>query len=148
MDPIRPAILWNDQRTTAQCREIQELSGGLDGLLNYTNNMMLTGYTGGKLLWLREHEPENFCRLWTVLMPKDYLRYQLTGVLMTDVSDASGTGLFDVRYRRWATELLDSRYFHRYVSPQTSPAPSRRPPLYPRGWQPERRCAAVVGMPC
>lgn len=123
MDPIRPAILWNDQRTTAQCREIQELSGGLDGLLNYTNNMMLTGYTGGKLLWLREHEPENFCRLWTVLMPKDYLRYQLTGVLMTDVSDASGTGLFDVQHRRWATELLDRLALPESIFPPVCESP-------------------------
>lgn len=107
MEVIRPAILWNDQRTTEQCQEIQDLAGELDGLLGYTNNMMLTGYTGGKLLWLREQEPENFSRLRIVLMPKDYLRYRLTGTLMTDVSDASGTGLFDVRHRRWASALLE-----------------------------------------
>lgn len=107
MLPIRPAILWNDQRTDAQCREIEARAGGLDGLLRYTNNMMLTGYTGGKLLWLREEEPEHYARLRKILLPKDYLRYRLTGVVMTDVSDASGTGLFDVQHRRWAAELLE-----------------------------------------
>ena len=120
---VRPAILWNDQRTEKQCEEITEAAGGLEELLKLTNNRMLTGYTGGKLLWLREHEPENFCRLWTVLMPKDYLRYQLTGVLMTDVSDASGTGLFDVRYRRWATELLDRLALPESIFPPVCESP-------------------------
>lgn len=117
MEPIRPAILWNDQRTTAQCCEIQERAGGLEQLLRYTNNMMLTGYTGGKLLWLRQNEPQNFGRLRMVLMPKDYLRYQLTGVVMTDVSDASGTGLFDVHHRCWAAELLEKLELPRQIFP-------------------------------
>ena len=90
MDPIRPAILWNDQRTTAQCREIQELSGGLDGLLNYTNNMMLTGYTGGKILWLRDEEPEHFRKMVRFICPKDYIRFKITGIADMDVADAQG----------------------------------------------------------
>jgi xylulokinase len=103
---IRPAILWNDQRAHAQCAEIAERCGGLDGLLRLTNNNMLAGYTAPKLLWLREHEPEAFRRIAAVLLPKDYLRFKLTGKKATDVSDASGTGLFDVRRRRWSDELI------------------------------------------
>lgn len=71
-----------------------------------TNNMMLTGYSGGKLLWLRENEPENYARICHVLPAKDYIRYRLTGMLCTDYSDASGTGLFDVRRQRWSEKLL------------------------------------------
>lgn len=103
---IRPAILWNDQRTGRQCEEITQCVGGLDGLLAETNNMMLTGYSGGKLLWLRENEPENYARICHVLLAKDYIRYRLTGMLCTDYSDASGTGLFDVRRQRWSEKLL------------------------------------------
>ena len=104
---VRRAILWNDQRTQAQCDEITEMAGGLDGLLGYTNNMMLTGYTGGKLLWLRETEPQNYEKTKLVINPKDYIRFKLTGELLTEVSDASGTGLFDVENRRWAYGLID-----------------------------------------
>jgi xylulokinase len=105
--PVRPAILWNDQRSAPQCREVYEKAGGVEGLLSHTNNPMLPGYTGGKLLWVREHEPENYQRTRRFCMPKDYIRYRMTGQAATDVSDASGTGLFDVRSRRWASELLD-----------------------------------------
>ncbi|MGA2547719.1 MAG: xylulokinase [Rectinemataceae bacterium] len=104
---IRPAILWNDQRAESQCRDIYAKAGGRAGLLAHTNNAMLPGYVGGKILWLRENEPENFGRLEKILLPKDYIRYRLTGEFATDVSDASGTGLFDVRSRRWAKGLLD-----------------------------------------
>lgn len=103
---IRPAMLWCDQRTTPQCEAILAAAGGLDGLLRLTNNGMITGYTAPKILWLRDHEPESFARIATVLLPKDYIRLKLTGVLATDVSDASGTGLFDAPNRRWSTELL------------------------------------------
>lgn len=104
---LRPAILWNDQRNAAQCERISEAAGGLEGLLAATNNRMLVGYTGGKLLWMREHEPALFARLTGVLNPKDYLRLRLTGEVASEVSDASGTGLFDVRSRQWATGLID-----------------------------------------
>lgn len=104
---IRPAILWNDQRTQQQCDEVRTAAGGLESLLSYTNNDMLTGYTGGKLLWLRECEPDAFRRLRQVLLPKDYLRLRLTREYFTDVSDASGTGLFDVRSRSWSIPLLE-----------------------------------------
>jgi xylulokinase len=104
---LRPAILWNDQRNSAECAHITEAAGGLEGLLAATNNRMLVGYTGGKILWLRNHQPELFGRMTTVLNPKDYLRLKLTGEIASEVSDASGTGLFDVRSRRWATGLIE-----------------------------------------
>ena len=104
---LRPAILWNDQRTGDQCRKIQGLAGGIDGLLKLTNNRMLPGYTGGKILWLRENEPGNYEKTRMILNPKDYIRYRLTGEYATEVSDASGTGLFNVRDRQWSYSLLE-----------------------------------------
>jgi xylulokinase len=104
---LRPAILWNDQRNAAECEAITEAAGGLQALLAETNNRMLVGYTGGKILWMKNHEPELFARLRHVVNPKDYLRLVLTGELATEVSDASGTGLFDVRRRCWATGLIE-----------------------------------------
>jgi len=104
---VRNAILWNDQRTGRQCDEITELAGGLDGLLSYTNNRMLTGFTGGKILWMKENEPENYQQTKTILNPKDYIRFMLSGQFITEVSDASGTGLFNVKERRWSCELMD-----------------------------------------
>lgn len=103
---IRPAILWCDQRTQRQCDWITQRAGGLERLLAYTNNRMLTGYTGGKLLWLRDEEPENFQRLDTFICPKDYIRLKITGEIGIDVSDASGTGFFDPRSRQWSRELI------------------------------------------
>ena len=104
---LRPAILWNDQRNGAECADITERAGGVDGLLKLTNNRMLVGFTGGKILWMRNHEAGLFGRIRHMLNPKDYLRLVLTGEIATEVSDASGTGLFDVRRRIWATGLLD-----------------------------------------
>lgn len=104
---LRPAILWNDQRNGAECDDITARAGGTEGLLRQTNNRMLVGYTGGKILWMRNHEPELFGRLRHVLNPKDYLRLVLTGEIATEVSDASGTGLFDTRRRMWAAGLID-----------------------------------------
>ena len=104
--PIRPAILWCDQRTGPQCEQVVDAVGGPDALLGMTNNAMLTGYTGGKLLWMREHEPESFARMRVFLNPKDYILFKLTGEKSTEVSDASGTGLFDVANRRWHDGLI------------------------------------------
>ena len=106
-EPVRPAILWNDQRSAPQCAQIYQQVGGVEGLLNYTNNPMLSGYTGGKILWVRENEPEHYRRMHRFCLPKDYIRYRLTGRVATDVSDASGTGLFDVRDRKWSSRLLE-----------------------------------------
>mgnify|MGYP004668721439 CR=1 FL=1 len=103
---IRPAILWCDQRTQKQCDWITEKAGGLDALLKLTNNRMLTGYTGGKILWLRDEEPENFNKMKVFICPKDYIRYRMTGEIMIDVSDASGTGFFDTKNRVWSEVLI------------------------------------------
>lgn len=104
---IRPAILWNDQRTELECSEMIAAAGGLNGLLSYTNNSMLTGYTGGKLVWLKKNEPENYAAMRSFLMPKDYIRFLLTDEKCTDVSDASGTGLFDVKNRVFSHTLIE-----------------------------------------
>lgn len=114
---LRPAILWNDQRNGTECAQITAAAGGLEGLLAATNNRMLVGYTGGKIAWMQRHEPELFARLATVLNPKDYLRLRLTGEIASEVSDASGTGLFDVRARRWATPLLETLGFDPRILP-------------------------------
>ena len=102
---LRPAILWNDQRTAAECAEIEERIG-LERLIELTGNRALPGFTAPKLLWLRRHEPELYGRIAHVLLPKDYVRLQLFGELATDVADASGTLLFDVAGRRWSEEVL------------------------------------------
>ena len=104
---IRPAILWNDQRTAAECAEIEERVG-LQSLIQLTGNRALTGFTAPKLLWLRKHEPEAYARIRHVLLPKDYVRLRLTSERLTDVADASGTLLFDVSRRRWSREVLDA----------------------------------------
>jgi xylulokinase len=104
---IRPAILWNDQRTGAECAEI-ETRVGLERLIELTGNRALTGFTAPKLLWLRTHEPEAFGRIRSVLLPKDYVRLRLTGERAIDVADASGTLLLDVAARRWSETVLDA----------------------------------------
>lgn len=103
---LRRAILWNDQRTGPQCQRIYDAVGGPAGLLAYTNNRMLPGYTGGKIFWIMEEEPRVFERMVKFLNPKDYIRYRLTGEMATEVSDASGTGFFDVRARTWSKDLF------------------------------------------
>jgi len=108
---VRNAILWNDQRTQAECDEIIEKAGGLDGLLSYSNNTMLTGFTGGKLLWVKNNEPENYAKTKSFFMPKDYIRFLFTGEKLTEVSDASGTGLFDVSERNWNFDLIEKLGF-------------------------------------
>ncbi|MBQ8095218.1 MAG: xylulokinase, partial [Clostridia bacterium] len=120
---IRPAILWCDQRTEQQCRQITELAGVMEGLLSYTNNCMLTGYTGGKLLWLRDEEPEHFSAMVRFICPKDYIRYKLTGVPMTDVSEASGTGFFDTEKRVWSETLISISGLPRTIFPEALESP-------------------------
>ncbi len=103
---LRPCILWNDQRSAPQCDEITRRAGGRERLLELVANPALAGFTAPKLLWVREHEPEVWARVVTVLLPKDYLVYRLTGELGTEVSDAAGTLLLDVRRRVWSEEML------------------------------------------
>ena len=104
---LRPAILWNDQRTAEECAEIERRIG-LERLVELTGNRALTGFTAPKLLWLRRHEPDTFARIRRVLLPKDYVRLRLTGEHAIDAADASGTLLFDVAARRWSSEVLDA----------------------------------------
>ena len=102
---LRPAILWNDQRTAAECAEIEERVG-LERLIALTGNRALTGFTAPKLLWLRRHEPGTYERIRRIVLPKDYVRLRLTGEWAIDAADASGTLLFDVAGRRWSDEVL------------------------------------------
>jgi xylulokinase len=104
---IRPALLWNDQRTARQCEEIATRVGP-DRLVEITGNPALTGFQAPKVLWLRDEEPDNFAKIASVLLPKDYVRLRLTGELATDASDAAGTLLFDLRDRAWSSEVLDA----------------------------------------
>jgi xylulokinase len=104
---LRPAILWNDQRTSAECEEIEK-AVGRDRLLELTGNRALTGFTAPKLLWVRKHEPEVWARARHVLLPKDYVRLRLTGERVIDAAEASGTLLFDVAGRRWSEEVCDA----------------------------------------
>ncbi len=103
---IRPALLWNDQRTAAECAEIESRAGGRAKLIEMVANPALTGFTAPKVLWLRNHEPRNFDKLRKVLLPKDEIRRRLTGEYATEVSDASGMLLLDVARRDWSSELL------------------------------------------
>lgn len=105
--PLRPAILWNDQRTGAECLEIERRLG-LERLIELTGNRALTGFTAPKVLWLRAHEPDVYTRIRSILLPKDYVRLKLHGERAIDVADASGTLLFDVAQRRWSEEVLDA----------------------------------------
>lgn len=102
---VRPAILWNDGRTTPQCQWITE-TVGIENLEKWVANPALEGFTAPKVIWLRENEPEHYQRLKTLLLPKDYVRFRLTGEKATEVSDAAGTLLFDVRARTWSLPLL------------------------------------------
>jgi len=104
---IRPAILWNDQRTASECAEIEDRIG-LDRLIGMTGNRALPGFTAPKLLWLRRHEPESYARIARVMLPKDYVRLGLTGAWAIDASDASGTLLLDVARRDWSAEVVDA----------------------------------------
>jgi xylulokinase len=103
---IRPAILWNDGRTQAECDYLNH-EIGREKISSYTANMALTGFTAPKLLWVRKHEPENFAKIKKVMLPKDYIAYMLSGVHCTDVSDASGMLLLDVKNKCWSKEMLD-----------------------------------------
>ncbi|MBV9083371.1 MAG: xylulokinase, partial [Acidobacteriaceae bacterium] len=102
---IRPALIWCDQRSQRQVDFINSKLGS-DAVLSATANPMLTGFTLPKLLWIRDNEPQTFERVRKILLPKDYVRFKLTGEFATDVSDASGTGLFDVVHRKWSDEMI------------------------------------------
>jgi len=102
---LRPAILWNDQRTGAQCEEITQWAGGIENLLAWTANPVLPGFTAPKIVWVRENEPSIYEQVSHILLPKDYIRFRLTGEFASEVSDASGTSLFDVANRQWSSAM-------------------------------------------
>ncbi len=120
---IRPAILWNDQRTGAECDEIRRRVG-VDRLIALTGNDALTGFTAPKLLWVQRHEPELWSRVRHVLLPKDYLRLRLTGDHAVDVADGSGTVLFDLAARTWSPEMLAALDIDRSLLPDTYEGPA------------------------
>ncbi|MFO1023035.1 MAG: FGGY family carbohydrate kinase [Planctomycetales bacterium] len=115
---LRPALLWNDQRTVAECQEIEAAAGGRKKLIQMVANPALTGFTAPKILWLRNHEPKHYDKVKQVLLPKDYIRFRLTGEYATEVSDASGTLLLDVRNRRWSSVLLEKLQIDPALAPQ------------------------------
>ena len=104
--PLRPALLWNDQRTAAECAEITQKAGGREKLIELVANPALTGFTAPKILWVRKHEPKVYAKTKHILLPKDYIRLCMTGEYATEVSDASGMLLLDVVNRKWSDKLL------------------------------------------
>ncbi len=119
---VRPALIWCDQRTDAQCRDITERIGA-ERLIQLTSNPALTGFTLPKLLWVRDNEPDLWGRVKAVLLPKDYVRYRMTGDRATDVADASGTLLFDVAGRKWSQEMLDECELSAAILPRAYESP-------------------------
>jgi len=119
---LRPAILWNDQRTAEECDEITGRVGK-QRLLELTCNPALTGFTAPKILWVRKHEPEIYDRAAKILLPKDFIRFRLTGVFATEVSDASGTLLLDVPNRRWSSEVLSALQIDASLLPECFESP-------------------------
>jgi xylulokinase len=120
--PLRPSILWCDQRTGAECEWITNTIGK-EKVIELTSNPVLTGFTAGKIVWVRNNEPEVYSATKRVLLPKDYIRYRLTGEFATEVSDASGTSLFNVTKRQWADEMLDGIGIPREWMPRVYESP-------------------------
>lgn len=115
---LRPAILWNDQRTGAECDEIRTIIGQ-QRLIDITGNDALTGFTAPKIVWVKNHEPEIYGRIAHILLPKDYVRYHLTGEFATDKAGGSGTQLFNVAQRNWSDEVVTALGIDRAWLPQT-----------------------------
>lgn len=136
---IRPALLWNDQRTAAECEEITRRVGAAR-LIEIAGNPALTGFQAPKILWLRNHEPENYARLAQVLLPKDYIRFRLTGERAADASDAAGTLLLDLRQRDYSDTILDKLEIRREWLPRVVEGPDVTGSLLPE-------VAAELGLP-
>ncbi|MBK8616431.1 MAG: xylulokinase [Anaerolineales bacterium] len=115
---LRPAILWNDQRTQSQCDEIHQIIGR-EKFIQITGNIALTGFTAPKILWVKENEPEVYAKAKHVLLPKDYIRYKLTGEYAMDKADGAGTVLFDLKLRDWSDEVLSALEIPRTWMPKT-----------------------------
>ena len=103
--PLRPCIMWNDQRSFQECEEMTEKIGAAE-VLRITGNPILAGFTAPKLRWVEKNEPEIFARISKVLLPKDFIRYRLTGEFYSEMSDASGTSMLNVGERKWSEEIL------------------------------------------
>jgi xylulokinase len=129
---VRPALLWCDQRTDKQCAQITDTIGAAR-LIELTLNPALTGFTAPKLLWVREHEPEKWRAVRSVLLPKDYVRFRLTGHKATDVADASGTLLFDVGARKWSSIVLDALDLKPSLMPEAFESPMVTGSVSPTG---------------
>lgn len=117
MNVVRPCIMWNDQRTVNECAEINSKIG-FEKLVKITGNQVLTGFTVPKILWIKNNEPKNYSKIRKILLPKDYIRFRLTGELATDVSDASGTSLLNVPERNWSDEILSGLEIPKEWMPQ------------------------------
>lgn len=138
-DVLRPAILWNDQRTGAECDEMRAMIGKAR-LIAITGNDALPGFTAPKILWVKNHEPEVYGRIAHILLPKDYVRLQLTGKYATDKAGAAGTQLFDVRQRDWSDEVVAALDINRAWLPETFEGTAVTGHLSPAA-------AAVTGLP-
>jgi len=121
-DVLRPALIWCDQRTEEECRAITEQVGA-KRLIELVANPALTGFTLPKIWWVRAHEPEVWSRVRSIMLPKDYVRFKLTGARATDVADASGTLLFDVVNRRWSAEMLKASDLKMEILPEVFESP-------------------------
>ena len=119
---VRPALIWCDVRTNPQCRELTEKIG-MDQLIRATCNPALANFTLTKLMWVRENEPENWKRVRFVMLPKDYVRFRLTGERAIDMADASGTLLLDVAHRRWSNLMLEAAAIDQQILPNLFEAP-------------------------
>src|SRR5260370_3447814 len=127
---LRPCIIWADQRSDAQCRWMTEQVGA-SRLIEYVSNPALPGFSAPKALWVRDNEPEIFAQTRTIILPKDYIRFRLTGVLAMEISDAAGTCLLDVKHGRWSSEVLEAIDFD----------PSLLPPVVAA----DAVCGAITG---
>lgn len=142
--PLRPALLWNDQRTAEQCAEIESKAGGREALIELVANPALTGFTAPKILWVRQHEPHVYEKTRHILLPKDYIRFRLTGEYATEVSDASGTLLLDVVNRAWSSKLLDLLQIDASLLPRLHESPEITGTLHA---QAARALGLVEGIP-
>ena len=119
---IRPAILWNDQRTFKQCDDIYNTFGYKE-FIKLSYNKALPGFTAPKILWLREEEPDNYKKIYKILLPKDYIRYKLSGSFITEVSDASGTIMMDIPKRCWSNQILEELKINKNILPDLYESP-------------------------
>ena len=131
--PLRPALLWNDQRTAEECQQIETKAGGREKLIELVANPALTGFTAPKILWVRRHEPRIYDKTKHILLPKDYIRYCMTGEYATEVSDASGTLLLDVVNRNWSDALLDLLDIDKSLLPRLHESPEVTGTLHEEG---------------